>query len=37
VPQQVSETSTDSTPVPSADGLRVLVVEDDALIRLDLT
>jgi two-component system, response regulator PdtaR len=37
VPQQVSETSTDSTPAPSADGLRVLVVEDEALIRLDLT
>jgi two-component system, response regulator PdtaR len=37
VPQQVSETSADSTPAPSADGLRVLVVEDEALIRLDLT
>ena len=35
--QQVSETSADSTPAPSADGLRVLVVEDEALIRLDLT
>ena len=37
MPQQVSETSADSTPAPSADGLRVLVVEDEALIRLDLT
>ena len=35
--QQVSETSADSTPAPSADGFRVLVVEDEALIRLDLT
>ena len=35
--QQLSETSADSTPAPSADGLRVLVVEDEALIRLDLT
>jgi two-component system, response regulator PdtaR len=37
VPQQVSETSADSTSTPSADGFRVLVVEDEALIRLDLT
>jgi len=37
VTQQLSETSADSTPAPSADGLRVLVVEDEALIRLDLT
>ncbi len=37
MPQQVSETSADSTPAPSADGLRVLVVEDEALNRLDLT
>ena len=37
MPQQVSETSADSTPAPSADGFRVLVVEDEALIRLDLT
>ena len=35
--QQVSETSADSTAAPSADGFRVLVVEDEALIRLDLT
>jgi response regulator NasT len=37
VTQQVSEMSADSTPAPSADGFRVLVVEDEALIRLDLT
>ena len=37
MPQQVSETSADSTSTPSADGFRVLVVEDEALIRLDLT
>jgi len=37
VTQQVSETSADSTAAPSADGFRVLVVEDEALIRLDLT
>jgi AmiR/NasT family two-component response regulator len=37
VPQQVSETSADSTAALSADGFRVLVVEDEALIRLDLT
>jgi len=37
VTQQVSETSADSTAAPSADGFRVLVVEDVALIRLDLT
>jgi len=37
VTQQVSETSADGTPAPSSDGFRVLVVEDEALIRLDLT
>ena len=38
--QQVSESSTDSTPAEAADksdsGLRVLIAEDEALIRLDL-
>jgi len=37
VTQQVSETSADSTAAPSADGFRVLVVEDEVLIRPELT
>jgi response regulator NasT len=37
VTQQVSENATSSTEAEPVTGLRVLVVEDEALIRLDLT
>ena len=37
MPQQVSDDEGDATPAAPAAGLKVLVVEDEALIRLDLT
>ena len=37
MPQQVSDDEGDATPAAPAVGLKVLVVEDEALIRLDLT
>ena len=37
MPEQVSDDEGDATPAAPAAGLKVLVVEDEALIRLDLT